>query len=123
MLRTWAGLVFCLILASYVNAEPPPLTEDQRVSITKLANDTKKEADSLKGLLDRRQEELGEVYVKYTLDEGKATKLEAEIIDLQKQMLANHRKMQVELRTLVGEERFVILRKRLDNMLKTPKPQ
>jgi len=123
MFRTWAGLVLCLMLSSHVNAEPPPLTEDQRSSITKLANETKKEADRLKGLLDRRQEELGEVYAKYTLDEVKATKLEAEIIDLQKQMLANHRKMQVELRSLVGEERFVILRKRLDNMLKTPKPQ
>jgi len=123
MSRTWAGLVLCLMLASVVNAEPPPFSEDQRASITKLANETKKEAGRLKGLLDRRQEELGEVYAKYTLDEPKATKLEAEIISLQKQMLANHRKMQVELRTLVGEERFVILRKRLDNMLKTPKPQ
>ena len=121
MLRCCAGLIVCLVLASYVNAEPPPLSEDQRASITKLANETKKEADRLKGLLDRRQEELGDVYAKYTLDEPKATELEAEIIDLQKQMLANHRKMQVKLRTLVGEERFVILRKRLDNMLKTPK--
>lgn len=121
MLRCCAGLVLCLLPASHLSAEPPPLSEDQRASITKLANETKKEADRLKGLLDRRQEELGEVYAKYGLDEAKATKLEAEILDLQKQMLANHRKMQVELRSLVGEERFVILRKRLDNMLKTPK--
>ena len=55
MIRTWAGLVLCMLLASYANAEPPPLTEDQRASITKLANETKKEADRLKGLLDRRQ--------------------------------------------------------------------
>ena len=58
--------------------------------------------------------------MQYKLDEEKVTKLAAEVLDLQRQMLTNYRKMQVELRTVVGEERFNQLRRRLDNMLKTP---
>jgi uncharacterized protein YhaN len=115
-------MVLCisLVLAATTRAEPPPFTEEQRVQIAKLANETKHEADRLKALLDRKQRELADVYAQYKLDEEKATKFEAEILDVQRQMLANHRKMQVELRTLVGEERFNLLRKRLDSMLKTP---
>lgn len=120
MVRMVIILGSLLALATSTRAEPPPLTEDQRVRIGKLANETKQEADRLKTLLDQRQRELADVYAQYKLDEEKATKLEAGILDVQRQMLANHRKMQVELRTLVGEERFNLLRKRLDNMLKTP---
>lgn len=119
MFRAIAVIVL-LGLATSIQAEPPPLTEDQRAKIGKLANETKQEADRLKTLLDQRQRELADVYAQYKLDETKATKFETEILDIQRQMLANHRKMQVELRTLVGEERFNLLRKRIDNMLKSP---
>jgi hypothetical protein len=115
-----ALLIFFFCTVTFARADPPPLTEEQRLRIAKLANDTKQEADRLKALLDRRQQELANVYAVYKLDEDRAAKLEADILDIQKQMLANHRKMQVELRTLVGEERFNLLRRRLDNMLKTP---
>jgi hypothetical protein len=118
--RIAASIVVLLLTALVVRAEPPSLTEDQRVRIAKLANETKQEADRLKTILDRRQQELADVYAVYKLDEDRAAKLEAEILGIQKQMLANHRKMQVELRSLVGEERFNILRRRLDSMLKTP---
>ena len=119
MLRV-VGLIALLLSAPAVAADPPPLTDEQKARISKLANETKQESDRLKALLDLRQRELAEVYAKYKLDEDQVTKLEAEVLDLQRQMLANHRKMQVELRTLVGEERFNLLRRRLDNMLKTP---
>ena len=116
--------VICLgaLLSSVAiaKAEPPPLTDEQKARISKLANETKQEADRLKAQLDLRQRELAEVYAHYILDVEKVTKLEAEVLDLQRQMLKNHRKMQVELRTLVVEERFNQLRRRLDNMLKTP---
>ena len=117
-----AAIIFgvLLVLSTTTHADPPPLTDDQRVRIGKLANETKQEADRLKAILDRRQQELADVYAAYKLDEDKASKLEAEILDVQKQMLANHRKMQVELRTLVGEERFNLLRTRLELMLKIP---
>ena len=120
MRRIAAGLIIVLA-ASSVHAEPAPLTEEQRTAIAKLANETKAEADRLKTLLERKQEELTACYSKYELDVEKADKLEGEVIDLQRKMLANYRKMQVELRKLVGEERFVVLNKRLENMLKKPK--
>src|SRR5262249_42017593 len=103
-----------------IRAEPPPLTEEQKARISQLANETKKEADRLKTLLDRRQMELAELYAQYKLDEDRATKLEGEVLDLQRQLLANYRKMHVELRTIVGEERFNVLRRRLANLLDTP---
>jgi hypothetical protein len=115
-----AALIVLFCTVTVARADPPPLTEDQRVRIAKLANETKQEADRLKTVLDRRQQELADVYAVYKLDEDRAEKLESEILDIQKHMLANHRKMQVELRVLVGEERFNLLRRRLDNMLKTP---
>ena len=118
--RTTMILCASLVLATTTRAEPPPLTEEQRLQIAKLANETKQDADRLKALLDRKQRELADVYALYKLDEEKATKLEAEILNVQKQMLANHRKMQIELRTLVGEERFNLLRTRLELMLKIP---
>ena len=98
----------------------PPLNEYQLGRIKKLADDTQKEAVRLKTLLDHRQKELAGVYSKYELDEKRATQLETEILDIQKKMLANYRKMQVELRTLIGEERFTILKQRLDRMLQPP---
>jgi hypothetical protein len=106
--------------AAAVAADPPPLTDEQKARISKLANETKRESERLKALLDLRQKELAAVYAEYKLDEDRAAKLEADVLDLQRQMLANYRTMQVELRTLVGEERFNQLRRRLDNMLKPP---
>src|SRR5262245_57603830 len=115
-----ACFVVLVLTPVAVRGEPPALTEDQKARISQLANETKKEADRLKALLDRRQVELAELYAQYKLDEEKVTHLENEVLDLQRQMLTNHRKMHVELRTLVGEERFNLLRRRLDNMLRTP---
>jgi hypothetical protein len=113
-------LAAALALAQPEKPAPPPLTEEQRTKIGKLANDTQKEAGRLKGLLEERQKELAAVYARYELDEKRAMKLETEILDLQRQMLANYRKMQVELRTLIGEDRFTILKQRLDRFLQPP---
>lgn len=121
MIRCVAGFVLLCVFTAGVRGEAPPLTEAQRTSIAKLANSTKKEADRLKNLLDTRQEELAVLYAKYKLDEDKAKKLEDDVIALQRELLTNYRKMQVELRALVGEERFVFLRQRIDNMLKAQK--
>jgi hypothetical protein len=113
-------LVAVLALAQAGKPSPPPLTQEQRTRIGKLAKDTQQEAVRLKGLLEERQKELARVYGEYELDEKRATALEAEILDLQRQMLANYRKMQVELRTLIGKERFTILKQRLDRFLEPP---
>ena len=71
-------------------------------------------------MLDLRQRELAAVYAEYKLDEDERRSWKPDVLDLQRQMLANYRKIQVELRTLVGEERFNQLRRRLDNLLKPP---
>src|SRR5262245_47953337 len=100
--------------------DPPPLTEEQRARLTRLSQDTQKESTRLKALLEERQQELARVYAEYNLDLPRATQLEAEILDLQRQMLDNYRKMQVELRAVVGKERFMTLKKRIDNFLQSP---
>src|SRR5262245_62689579 len=119
MSRATCCLVVLMASPPTAWAEAPPLTDDQKARISSLANETKQESERLKALLDLRQKELAAVYAEYKLDEDRTTKLEVDILDLQRQMLANYRKMQIELRTLVGEERFNLLRRRLDNMLKT----
>jgi hypothetical protein len=70
--------------------------------------------------LDQRQRELGEVYTAYELDEPRAQKLQAEIVELQRLLLANHHRMQAELRAIVSRERFEFLRKRLANFVTSP---
>jgi hypothetical protein len=117
---TGTSILLALLALPQGEKQPPPLTEAQRTRIAKLANDTQKETARLRALLEARQKELAAVYGEYELDEKRAARLEAEIIDLQKKMLAAYRKMQIELRTLIGKERFVILKRRLDNMLRSP---
>jgi hypothetical protein len=114
---TFVGLVLSLGVAQV--PQPPPLTAEQREKIAKLANDTQREAVRLKAQLEKRQRDLNRLYAEYELDEKEAKAIEADIVDLQRQMLANYRTMQTELRTLVGKERFLILKKRLDLMLQS----
>src|SRR5262245_56373938 len=117
-------IVVVLVGMGYISAkssaEPPPLTEEQRDKVSRLARETQQEAAHLKALLERRQQELAAAYAEYELDEQRVSKLEAEVLEAQKQMLANYRRMQTELRTVVGKERFAVLRKRIDHMLQTP---
>jgi hypothetical protein len=113
-------LAALLVLAPDQPPAPPPLTEEQRARLTRLAQDAQKESARLKGLLEEHQRELARVYAEYELDDERAARLEAEILDLQRQMLAGYRKVQVELRAIVGKERFMIIKKRLDNVLQTP---
>ncbi len=114
-----AAVILAICFGMAQPPEPPSLTAEQREKIGKLAGDTQREAARLKGLLEKRQRELTRLYAEYDLDEKAAKAIEAEILELQGQMLANYRTMQTELRTLVGKERFAILKKRLDNMLQT----
>ena len=117
MTTTFALLFWCVAVAQ---SEPPPLTQEQRDRISKLATETQQESIRLKALLEKHQRELTRLYGEYELDAKEAKKIEADILDLQKQLLDNYHKMQVELRTLVGKERFLILKKRLDNLLQSP---
>ena len=123
MLRATVLAATVLALLAAQPADPVPLTPEQRARIGPLANGTHRELTRLKALLDERQQVLAAVYGVYELDEQKVAQLENEILDAQRQMLACHRKLQTELRTLVDREWFLRLKKRLDNMLQTPLPK
>ena len=68
------------------------------------------------------------LYADYDLNERQAQRLQLEIVDLQRQMLANYHGMQTELRKIVGKERFEVLRQRLNRVVppagvKEPEPK
>ena len=112
-----AAFVVAALLAPGQAPEPPPLTPEQRSRLSQLAQGAKEETARLKGLLEERQQVLARVYAEYDLDEKQATKLEKDILDLQQQMLASYRIVQIGLRATVERERFMHLKKRLDYML------
>jgi hypothetical protein len=101
---------------------PPPLSPEQIVRVRKLVQTIQTEATLLQARLDQRQRELGEVYTVYELDEPRAQQLQAEIVELQRRLLANHHRLQVELRAIVSPERFELLVRRLRNSLSLPAP-
>jgi len=115
-------MIACLALC-LIAADPPPLTEDQLARLRELVKVTQDRATDLKKQLDAKQMELGGLYARYHLDAARAEKLQAEIVELQRQLLANYHRLHVELRTIVGEERFSTLRQRLDRLLAPTAPQ
>jgi hypothetical protein len=103
-------------------ANPSPLTEDQLVRLRELVRTTQTKAERLRNALADRERQLAEKYAQFDLDAVGAQKLQGEIVDIQKQLLANYHALQVELRQIVGPERFALLKQRLDNVLR-PKPK
>ena len=120
-MAAWPLLVALLLFADPQDkAVPPPLTDAQRERIQQLVRSTQEESVRLKDLLEKRQRELARFYTVYELDVAAADRLEKDILDLQRQTLANYRRMQVELRTIVDKDRFQILRQRLERILIPP---
>ncbi len=115
--------VLCGSATSAEQAPPPPLTAEQLGQIRTLVQRTQAEQSRLKAALAVAQEKLAGCYASYELDEPRVVKLEQEILEHQKSLLASHHAMQKELRALVGPERFRILSRRIENVLKSPKPQ
>jgi hypothetical protein len=112
-----------LLVILFVTADPqdkagaPPLTEDQRVRIQQLVRSTQEESARLKDRLEKSERELARRYTEYQLDAAAVDQLEKDVLDLQRQSLANYRRMQVELRAIVDRERFQTLRQRLERIL------
>jgi len=100
--------------------QPPPLTEKQRTEIQALVRAIQSEMTAIRSRLEQAQKELARHYAEFDLDVAAVDKLEADIIDLQKRQLASYRKLHVELRKIVGRERFAVLRQRIDNVLNPP---
>jgi len=113
-------LIAALLLVQPPEKTMPPLSEEQATQLRALVRSTQENAAALQGQLDDKQRALAGLFAEYELKERQARKLEEEIIDLQRLLLANHHKMQVELRTIVGKERFDILRQRVGRILPAP---
>jgi hypothetical protein len=111
-----------LLAAGQAPAAPSPLTGDQLARLREVVRATQATAQRLQKDLAERERLLAEKYAQFDLDAAGAEKLQGEIVDLQKQLLANYHALQVELRKLVGPERFAQLKQRLDNALR-PKPK
>lgn len=98
---------------------PPPLTPEQITRIQKLIRTNRSTDERVKRELGRKQKLLTEAYAKYDLQDQAITSLQSEILGLQQQLLTNYHHLQVELRKTVGEQRFYLLKRRIDNYLKT----
>jgi hypothetical protein len=93
--------------------QPPPLSEEQTARLRELIRTSRDTATALKARLGEKEQELARMYMEYELNERMAARLEGEIVDLQRQILANYHQMQVRLRSIVGKERFDVLKQRL----------
>jgi Spy/CpxP family protein refolding chaperone len=98
---------------------PPPatpyLTEQQSKKISPIIRGTQAETARLQTRLAECQRELAALYARYELDEAAARKLQDEIVELQRQLLTAHHRMQKALRAVVTAEQFERLRRRLEN--------
>jgi hypothetical protein len=107
--------MFLALLLAQAPDKPaaPPLTEEQITRLRMLVRDSQEKATALTGELEAKERELARLYGEYELNERLATALEAEIVELQRQKLLHYHRMHVELRTIVGKERFDVLKQRL----------
>jgi len=119
--RILTTLATTLVLASttvwllaQVPPAPAPLTEQQRQRIRPVIQGTQAETARAQARLAECQRELAELYARYELDEAAARKLQDEIVDLQRQLLTSHHRMQKALRATVNAEQFERLRRRLE---------
>lgn len=103
-----------------VQAEPPPLSAEQVKQVRQLTQRTQNEQSRLAKALASAQEALSGCYAEYDLNTERVNRLQAEILELQRDLLANHHSLQTELRKIVGAERFKILSRRIENALRSP---
>jgi Spy/CpxP family protein refolding chaperone len=92
-----------------------PLTEQQLQKIRPVIRGTQAETARAQTRLGECQRELAALYAHYELDEAAARKLQDEIVELQRQLLTAHHRMQKALRAVVTAEQFERLRRRLEN--------
>ncbi|GIW81663.1 MAG: hypothetical protein KatS3mg105_3470 [Gemmatales bacterium] len=112
------GLLLAAACTVFVqNPQPkatlPPLSEDQVARLRRLVQTTQQNVRKIQTQLDDLESRLAQVYGQYDLDEQHAQELIGRIVDLQRQKLENYQRMHIELRKIVGKERFEILKERL----------
>ena len=120
--RIITALAAMLVLASTTvwllaqeRPAPAPLTEQQLQRIRPIIQGTQAETARLQTRLIECQRELAALYAHYELDEAAARKLHDEIVELQRQLLSAHHRMQKALRATVDAGQFERLRRRLEN--------
>lgn len=117
-----APILLCsLLLAAPPADRPPPLTPTQITRLQRVVRRTQDRNDELKQALDERQQQLMKAYTQFELHEEQIDQLHVEIVGLQRDLLANYRDLQIELRGIVGKRRFSHLKKRIDLILKSKK--
>lgn len=100
--------------------EAAPLTPEQHARIRDLVQSTQARNAELNSALAVKQRELSAAYESFELDISRVERLQGEIVELQRQLLANYHRLQVELRAAVGPERFAVLSARINNALRNP---
>ncbi|MGE3808681.1 MAG: Spy/CpxP family protein refolding chaperone [Gemmataceae bacterium] len=121
-------LSLLLLVATGSAQERPRYTEEQLKKLRELVNTTRETATELQGKLERHQRALAQLYDDYEFDEAKARRLQNAIVDLQRQLLENHLRMQTELRGIVDKDQFQVLKLRIKGAVQpqpktTPNPQ
>jgi len=117
-----ASILLCtLLVVGSALDRPTPLTQMQITKLQQVVRRTQDRNDKLKLALDGEQQGLMKAYSQFELDEKHIARLHKEIVDLQRELLENYRDLQVELRDIVGEERFLHLKTRIDLILKGKK--
>jgi septal ring factor EnvC (AmiA/AmiB activator) len=91
-----------------------PLAEKQLQRIRPAIHRTQAETARLQTRLAHCQSELAALYAHYDLDEPAAHKIQDEIVDLQRQLLTSHHRLQKALRETVDAGQFERLRRRLE---------
>ena len=117
---TALGSVFLLatvMLAAQDAPVPAPLNTRQIERVRGLVETTQSEVTQLQTRLAERQRDLDRVYTQYRLDEPAARKLQEEIVELQRRLLASHHQMHVGLRSIVDQKQYERLRGRLEQIL------
>ena len=116
-----ADEVATLVLASttvwLLAQDPPaaaPLTEQQLKHIRPIVQGTQAETARAQARLAECQRKLAGICARYELDEASARKLQDEIVELQRQLLTSHHRLQKALRATVNADQFERLRRRLE---------
>lgn len=117
MMKTFSLCILFAIIQTQESPKPPPLSKNQLERLQKLVRKAQARAVALKKSLAEKQSELTDAYTQYDLDIAKVEQLHKAILQLQKELLLNYHTLHVQLRSIVGEPRFQVLRQRLDRVM------
>jgi hypothetical protein len=112
-------MIHLVVLLSILGAEhrsskPLPLSERQIVSVQKATFAAQRHDAAIKIQLADIQQELIGAYANYELDEERIVELQEEVVRLQRELLKNYHRLQLELRRATGPESYAVIKHRVD---------